>query len=130
MAAMLAEATKPRPKKKTTSARKLGFAPAEALRTLRGLAPDAVVWPALSPSDYARMGRVLRETNTDQEETVELVGRWLAAGGLAWMHSTPGLKYLLAYWGDVVGRARDWEQRGCEDLGGGPPTPKEDTVLW
>lgn len=110
-AAMLAEATKPQPKKPRGTYNQAHFIRGQAVyKTLRAVAPTALAYEPMQQGTFARLGKQLIDADVSDSDIATL-GKWLAEGGLSWMQGIPA-------WGQFVAKAVDWIARAKQERAG------------
>ena len=104
MAAMIAEATKPKAKRaKDPEASRFYAEGQEVHRLLRSWAPDAVAWYPVQGVTLVALGKAARPLN---DSDLRQLGVYLRNGGLAWMKEKPTTSYIARNLVDLVAKAR------------------------
>ena len=104
MAAMIAEATKPKAKRaKDPEASRFYAEGQEVERLLRSWAPGAVAWEPVQSSTLVALGKTADKVSNHD---LDCLGAYLAGGGLAWMKEKPTTSYIARNLVDLVAKAR------------------------
>lgn len=106
MAAMIAEATKPKAKRaKNPEASRFYVEGQWVHGLLRRQAPGAVAWEPVQPVTLVALGRAADWVSNDD---LDKLGHYLRNGGLAWMSDKPTTSYIARNLVDLVAKARAW----------------------
>jgi hypothetical protein len=101
------------PAKTKKEAPKLPFGPGELYELCLERVPTKLACVPYDKGWFARLGKVLQQTNGLEREDMDRVVRWIEDGGIDYMESA-SFAHLIKHWNNWVTRARQWSQDGCD----------------
>lgn len=118
VAAIVAEATKPKTKGRTDES-KLAVPPRTLFDAIRREAADKVLCEPIDGRWFGRLGAALKQLPSFGPADVELLIGWLNAGGCAtWPTGVPSFSHLITHLDKWTAFAREWDKRGRQTLRG------------
>ena len=123
LAVLVDAATRPEPKAAKPVpglGEKPPLAPGQVLTALRARVGHIVITEPVDKRWFGWMGGVLKGIHGLVEADLDLVLDWILAGALTgWPGGAPGLHTVAKWFPAWVGRAREWDKRGRQELRGG-----------